>query len=131
MDIINILPILANICIYYYSSYHEKMFNKSINIPNNVHHKLMEYIYNTYNDIYPDSEVYDIMIMSEFLGKQYKANETIDFIDIIQVIDEYIDNHLDNYSTTTSVISLSPHPLESYVVIDHMNIISIINLYRF
>lgn len=132
MNIIDISAILADICIYYYSSYHEKILGEYINIPNNVHRKLMEYIYNIYNDIYPGRKVYDIMIMDEFFGKQYKLNETTDFFEMIQVIDDYIYNHIDHYRTTTlSVISLSPHPLENYVVINHMSIISIINLYIF
>lgn len=130
----DLLSLLSNICIYYYQSYHEKIYYEAISMStqtiNAIHHKLMEYIYNSYDALYPDEDVYDIRIMDDYFGKQYKI-DNMDIDDMINVIDTYIDNNAKCYNTTTSVISLSPNELENYVVISHMSITNIFDIFMY
>lgn len=130
----DLLSLLSNICIYYYQSYHEKIYCETISMStqtiNAIHHKLMKYIYNSYDALYPDEDVHDIRIMDDYFGKQYKINN-MDIDDMINVIDTYIDNNAICYNTTTSVISLSPNELENYVVINHMSITNIFDIFMY
>lgn len=137
MDINAILPLLANMCIYYYITYHEKILHEQINIPDVVHVELMKRIYNQYMSMLPvacqDGYVHDIMIMDGFYSQQYELNKQLDAVEIMHVIDEYIEFHAYYYNTSIpiNVISLSPHPIENYICFNHSWIKWIIDLYRY
>lgn len=137
MNINEILPLLANMCIYYYITYHEKIMNQQVDIPNRVHGKLMSCIYEKYmSNVHPDyidGDIFDIKIMDGSYSQQYELNKQLDVLDMMRTIDEYIDNckHFYNVNSQIMVISLSPHPLENYISFDHLSIKWIIDLYRY
>lgn len=134
MDITQILPLLTNMCIYYYTAYHEKILNQIVSIPGEVFPYLMNKIYSEYLDSKNESFVYDIMIMQFPYNKQYTLKEDyLDAVEIMARIDNYIDNHVYYYNTTIpiNVISLSNHPIENYFHLDHSWIKWTIDMYRY
>lgn len=134
MDIVQLLPLLTNMCIYYYTTYHEKILHQYVNIPDNVFDNLMNRLYIEYMNKKNTTFVYDVMIMEFPCEKQYTLNENqLDAVDIMACIDDYVEKHAYYYDTTVpiNVISLSDHPIESYVHFTHSWIKWTIDLYRY
>lgn len=121
MNINTLLPLLANICIYYYSAYYKEILHEHVNISNNIHYNIMGRIYERYVNIIGDEYIYDLKILNFPVEKIYiLENEDIDIKDIIILIDEYIDNHRNYYMTDQlDVLSISNHPIENYISFDH------------
>ena len=69
------------------------------------------------------------MLLDDIYGKQYDLNEGIDVEETYQLIYDYLIDHTEYYSSI-SVISLSPHEIENYVVFDHLWIKWVIDQYR-
>lgn len=133
MNIEKIVSLLADICIHYYCSFHEKIRGETVNIPRNVHQDLMIKIYNLYCT-YTDGYVYDMKIMDFPYDKQYILNEDdLDIDEIMRCVNDYIDIHSDHYDTTMTinVVSISNHPLENYICFNHNWIKWNIDLYRY
>lgn len=134
MDITQILPLLTNMCIYYYTTYHEKILNRSVDIPDMVFPNLMNRIYREYIAAKETSFVYDVMIMQFPYEKLYTLkDDPLDAVDIMACIDNYIDEHAYYYNTAVpiNVISLSDHPIENYFHLNHSWIKWTIDMYRY
>jgi len=71
--------------------------------------------------------------MDGFYSQQYELNKQLDAVEIMHVIDEYIEFHAYYYNTSIpiNVISLSPHPIENYICFNHLWIKWIIDLYLY
>lgn len=138
MYINEILSLLANICIYYYITYHEKLKHEIVTVPEYVKLELMKRIYHGYMSSLPkccnDGYVDSLLIMDGVYYTEYTLtdiDEPLDVNKIINDIDEYIDRNKEYYCTSIYVISLSPHPIENYIQISHDWIKSVIDLYRY
>ncbi len=134
MDDNNLLALLANLCIYYYISYHEKILLEKVNIPDKTLYGLMRRIKYEYIMSKHTSEIYDISIMTFPYDKQYILNEdNLDMVDMMTCIDEYFKEYYYIYYNTSpqiNVMSISNHPLENYYCITHDWIKQAIDIYR-
>lgn len=131
MHLNNLLPVIANICIFYYISYNEKILGRKVNINTNmVHEDLMCRIYKGYSEYTNEFNIDSIMIM-QFPGESVINinNDNIDIVDVFKHIDWWIDYHKEIYINkgNPNVVSLSFHPIENYVQIDHLWIIQTID----
>lgn len=135
MDDNNVLALLANMCIYYYISYHEKILFKKVNIPDNTLPGLMKRIKQEYIMSKHTSEIYDISIMIYPYDKQYILNDDyLDAVEMMECIDRYIEEHRYIYYSTLpqiNVVSVSDHPIENYYCFTHEWIKQAIDIYRY
>ena len=135
MDNNELLELIANICIYYYTSYHYKILHEKVNIPYKIGYWLMRRIKKEYTMYKQTSDVFDISIMPFPYNNHYTI--TIDYLDIdsiMECIDSYIESHRYIYYNKLpqiDVVSISEHPLENYYVITHDWIKQAIDLYRY
>ena len=130
MNINDIIPLLVDACLYYYTMYYKIILNEEVVISSDIYYRLSTNIYNTYSNAYTNCYVKDIMILDDIYGKQYELNKEIDIDTICQIIYDYLINHTGYYNTSIPVISLSPNEIENYVVFDHLWIKWTIDQYR-
>lgn len=123
MNIEYLLEVIAKSMMYYYTRYHYRMLNKKVNIhTNRVLLNLKYRIYERYVNLLEDDYVYDIMISGFPYEKIYNVeNECFNLYDIQMDMENIITTHTKVYMNrgSPSVISLSNHPLENYVIFDH------------
>lgn len=129
----SILPIISNICIYYYISYSEKVLGRKVNINTNMILKdLMYKIYKGYSECTNEFNIDEIMIMQfPYENVININNDNIDIVDVFKHIDDWIDYHKIIYINkgNPNVVSLSFNPIENYIQIDHVWIIQTIDSY--
>ena len=134
MCIENLLTPIANMCIYYYISYNEKILGEKVNIhTNRILNKLVELIYKGYMSCTNEFNIDEIMIMQFPNETVINLNtDNIDIVDVFKKIDDWIDDHKMMYANkhmNPNIISLSYHPIENYISIDHVWIIQTIGCY--
>lgn len=134
MCIEKLLTPIANICIYYYISYNEKILGEKVNIhTNRILNNLIGLIYKGYLSCTNEFNIDEMMIMQFPNEKVINLNtNNIDIVDVFKTIDEWIEDHklyYTNRSANPNVISLSYHPIENYIPIDHVWIIQTIGSY--
>lgn len=129
----SILPIISNICIYYYISYNEKVLGRKVNINTNmILEDLMHRIYKGYSECTNEFNIDEIMIMQfPYESVININNDNIDIVDVFKHIDNWIDYYKRIYINkgNPNVVSLSFHPIENYIQIDHVWIIQTIDSY--
>lgn len=133
MNINTLLPLLTNICIYYYIRYYGEILREQVNISNNIHYNIMSKIYRQYVGITCDEYIYDIKVMDLPIEKVYiLEKDDIDIKEIIDVIDKCIESYKHYYPIDNrNVLSISNHPIENYISFNHYWIKSSIDILLF
>lgn len=133
MNINTLLPLLTNICIYYYIRYYGEILRERVNISNNIHCNIMSKIYRQYVGITCDEYIYDIKVMDLPIEKVYiLEKDDIDIKEIVDVIDKCIESYKHYYPIDNmNVLSISNHPIENYISFNHYWIKSSIDILLF